>query len=82
MSGSSESVRWSACVRRLDLGIYSHPTEFGGNGVRNHVNTEGKIPSTVTGRPSSEPPVEEIFPLELTWVLTPFPKTLSDESIN
>ena len=22
------------------------------------------------------------FPLELTWVLTPFPKTLSDESIN
>ena len=32
--------------------------------------------------PSSEPPVEGIFPLELTWVLTPFHKTLSDESIN
>ena len=28
-------------------------------------------------------PVEGIFPLELTWVQTPFPpKTLSDESIN
>ena len=32
--------------------------------------------------PSYEPLVEEIFPLELTWVLTPFPKTLLDESIN
>ena len=27
-------------------------------------------------------PVEGIFPLELTWVQTPLPKTLSDESIN
>ena len=27
-------------------------------------------------------PVEGIFPLELTWVLTPFPQTLSDENIN
>ena len=27
-------------------------------------------------------PVEGIFPLELTWVLTPFPQTLSDESTN
>ena len=26
--------------------------------------------------------VEKIFPLELTWVLTPVPRTLSDESIN
>ena len=32
--------------------------------------------------PSSEPPVEGIFPLELTWVLTPFPTTLSDKSLN
>ena len=30
MSGSSESVRWNACVHRLDLGLYSHPKEFGG----------------------------------------------------
>ena len=29
-----------------------------------------------------EPSVEGIFLLELTWVLTPFPKTLLDESIN
>ena len=33
-------------------------------------------------RPSPVPPVEGIFPLELIWVLTAFPKTPSDESIN
>ena len=35
-------------------------------------------------QPSSEPPVEGIFPLELLWVLTPCPlkKPLSDENIN
>ena len=27
MSGSFESVRWNACVHRLDLGSYSHPEE-------------------------------------------------------
>ena len=30
MSGSFESVRWSACGHRLDLGLYSHPKEFFG----------------------------------------------------
>ena len=29
------------------LGLYSHPKEFLGNGVRTHVNSKGKIPSTV-----------------------------------
>ena len=29
-----------------DLGLYSHPKEFWGNGVRTHVNSKGKIPST------------------------------------
>ena len=33
-------------------------------------------------QPSSEPPEEGICPFELTWVLTPFPKTLLDENIN
>ena len=46
MSGSFGSVRWNACVHRLDLGLYSHPKEFWGNGAGNHVNSEGKIPST------------------------------------
>ena len=41
-----ESVRWNACAHRLDLGLYSHPKEFLGNGVRTHVDTKGKIPST------------------------------------
>ena len=45
MSVSFESVRWNACVHRLDLGLYSHPTEFWGNGVRTHVNSKGKMPS-------------------------------------
>ena len=45
MSGSLESARWNACVHRLGLGIYSHPKEFLGNGVRVHVNSKGeKIP--------------------------------------
>ena len=30
MSGSFESVRWNACVHRLDLGLYSHPKGFFG----------------------------------------------------
>ena len=46
MSGSFESMRWNACVHRLDLGLYSHLKEFLGNGVINHVNSKGKIPST------------------------------------
>ena len=53
MSGSFESVCLNACVHRLDLGLYSHPKEFVGNGVRTHVNSEGKIPSS---RGSEEDP--------------------------
>ena len=44
MSGSFESVRWNACVHRLDLDLYSYPKEFWGIGVRNRVNSNGKIP--------------------------------------
>ena len=40
------AMRWNACVHRLGLGLYSHPKEFGGNGVRTYVNSKGKIPST------------------------------------
>ena len=40
MPGSFESVRWNACVHRL--GLYSHPKEFWGNGVRAHVNSKEK----------------------------------------
>ena len=46
MSGSFESVRWNACVQRLDLGLYSHPKEFRGNIDRTHVNSKGKVLST------------------------------------
>ena len=40
MSAYGKSVQWNACVHRLDLGIYSHPKEFLGNGVRTHVNSK------------------------------------------
>ena len=46
MPGSLESVRWNAYVHRLDLGLDSHPKGFWGNGVRTHLNSKGKIPST------------------------------------
>ena len=46
MSGSFESVRWKACVHRLDFSLYSHPKECVGKGVRTHDNSKGKIPST------------------------------------
>ena len=46
MSGSFWSVQWNACVHRLDLGLYSHPKTFWGNGARTHVCSKGKIPSS------------------------------------
>ena len=46
MSGSFESMQWNACVHRLGLSLYAHPKEFVGNGVKTHVNSKGKIPST------------------------------------
>ena len=45
ISGSFESMRWNACVHRVDLSLYSHPKEFLGNEVRNHVSSKRKIPS-------------------------------------
>ena len=38
MLGSFESVQWNACVRKLDHGLYCHPKEFWGTGVRTHNN--------------------------------------------
>ena len=46
MPGSSVSMRWNAYVHSLDLSLYSHMKEFWGNGVRTHVNSKGKVPST------------------------------------
>ena len=46
MSGSFESIQWNVCVHRLDLGLYSHPKEFLGNGVRTHSNSMEILHST------------------------------------
>ena len=48
MSGSFESTLWNTCVRRLDLGLYSHPKEFLGEWSQDACKPhEGKkIPST------------------------------------
>ena len=54
MSGSFESVRWNVCVQRLDLSLYSHLKDCFGNGVRSHVNSKGKIPSTGRGKGGDE----------------------------
>ena len=51
LSGSFESVWWNACIHKLDLGLYSHPKQFWGNGVRTHVNSKGKIPFTKKNLP-------------------------------
>ena len=39
-------MRRNASVHRQDLSLYSHLKEYLGNGVRTHVNSKGKIPST------------------------------------
>ena len=44
---SSDGMR----AHRLGLGLYSHPKEFWGNGVRTHVNSKGKNPSTGNDSP-------------------------------
>ena len=43
-SGSFESVRWNACMHRLDLGLYSHPKEFWGEWSLNPCLLQGKNP--------------------------------------
>ena len=43
-SGSFESVRWNACMHRLDLGLYSHPKEFFGEWSWNPCYLQGKNP--------------------------------------
>ena len=51
MSGCFKSVRWNACVHRLDIGVYnSHPKEFLGTGVRTYVNLREKPPLPETQR--------------------------------
>ena len=53
-SGSFESVRWNACVHRLDLSLSSHPKVFLENEVRTHVNSKGKSTSTGNFLPRGE----------------------------
>ena len=48
-------------MHRLDLGLYSHPKEFWGNGFRTHVNSKGKI--LCTGKKKS--PQRRIEPTTL-----------------
>ena len=55
MSGSFESVRWNACVHRLDLSLFSHPEEFLEKGVRTHVNSERKKKPLPVDRRRIEP---------------------------
>ena len=36
----------NACVHRLDVGFYSHLKEFWEIGVKTHISSKGRIPST------------------------------------
>ena len=80
MSGSFESVRWNACVHRLDLDLYFHQTELWGHWFRTHVNSKGKIPSsggsgswnplsciTQASDPSTLPPELYEIPMKCWW---------------
>ena len=69
MSGSFESVQWTAFVLRLDLGLYSHPKEFfffffffffleggrEGERIKTHVNSKGEKPLYQELRGGSNP---------------------------
>ena len=44
MSGSSESLRWNAGVRRPDLALYSPPKEFWGMESETILTPRGKSP--------------------------------------
>ena len=44
MLGSFQSVRWNACVNRLDFGLYSHPKEFWGMESKLTLTTREKSP--------------------------------------
>ena len=70
MSASFESVRWNACVHRLDLGLYALPKEFWGNGVRTMLTPREKSPlpekfSPEEERPDAVPQMLECEVLEL-----------------
>ena len=72
-------------MHRLDLGLYSHPKEFWGMEsepmLRGRNSSVGSAWARCPQRRGFDPPlgtfsVEGIFPLELTWVQTPFPQKL------
>ena len=44
MLGSFESMQWNACVHRLDLGLYSHLKDLGGEWSRKPCLLQGKYP--------------------------------------
>ena len=46
MSGSVEPMWWNACVRRLDVSLYTHPKELYGLESQPMLTPRKKIPST------------------------------------
>ena len=50
MSGSFESVRWNACVHRLDLGLYSHLKEVFGMESEPMLTPREEFPLSVAQR--------------------------------
>ena len=70
-------------MHRVDLGLYSHPKEVWGNGVRTHVNSKGKNPLYRRLRGASNPRrcitkdnKPSTLPIELSLPPSPPPPTL------
>ena len=79
-------------MHRLDLGLYSHPKEFWGNGVRTHVNSKGKNPLYRKNSPQrriepttlhyagqrAQHTTNELFPTLISILYTPLDLKLQD----
>ena len=74
---SKSYIHITTIAKEHFLGIPDFVAETGrGKGADSSVGSVlGSRYAASRVRPSPEPPVEGIFPLELTWALIPFPKT-------
>ena len=59
MSESLESVRWNACVHRLDLGLYPYPKDLGGGGGGGMESEPMLTQSEKSRLPEEFPPEED-----------------------
>ena len=71
----------NSCAHRLDLGLYSHPKEFWWNGIRTHINSKGKIPSTGRLEPATLHLAGQRIHLTTDWAI-PSPKRVMKKHVS